>query len=179
MAWKSGLGKPLDLVGLILAVLALLIGAAGLALTWRGVRVSDVSAVLSVSLVLAATFAARVHYQARDEHPFRFLDAAIETYVPPDSLILVGDQDNTTNMQRWNTNRSRRRFVGVARDAVQLPEYTLPAVQRAVNDGHEIWYLQTEAEAPAVLTTALAQTHFCPSTFPRDPSLQLVRWAMC
>jgi hypothetical protein len=179
LAWKPGLDKPLDLVGLLLAVLALLIGAAGLALAWRGVRVSRAAAVLSVPLVLAVTFAALVHYQARDENPFRFLDAAVETHAPPDSLILVGDQDNTTNMQRWNTNRSRRRFVGVARDAVQLPEYTLPAVQRAVNDGHEIWYLQTGAEAPAVLTTALAEMHLCPSTFPVGPSLQLVRWAAC
>jgi Dolichyl-phosphate-mannose-protein mannosyltransferase len=179
LAWKPGLGKPLDLVGLLLAVLGLLVGAAGLALACRGVRAGRAVAGLSAPLVLMVTFAALVHYQARDENPFRFLDAAIETHVPPDSLILVGDQDNTTNMQRWNTNRSRRRFVGVARDAVQMPEYTLPVVRRAVNNGQEIWYLQTETEPPAVLTTALAEMHLCPSAFPLGSSLQLVRWALC
>ena len=179
LAWKPGFGRPLDLAGLLLAVLGLLVGAAGLALAWRSVRVGHVAAGLSTLLVLMVTFATLVYYQARDENLFRFLDAAIETHVPPDSLILVGDQDNTTNMQRWNTNRSRRRFVGVARDAVQLPEYTLPVIQRAVNNGQEIWYLQTETEPPAVLTTALAEMHLCPSAVPFGSSLQLVHWAVC
>ena len=155
LAWKPGLGAAFDPAGLLLASLALLIGATGLALAWRGGRVGCTAAWLGPLLVLAITAGSLARYQCNDYNPYGELGAIVAAYTGPDAVIFVGDHELETNQQFWNVNRTRRHFVGVASNPQQMQKYTLPAAERAVQAGRELWYLQIDGNPPEAFPDAL------------------------
>jgi len=179
LAWKPGLHAPVNIVGLLLAVLGLLIGVVGLRLAWRGRRMGRVAALVSPLVVLGVALGSLAYYQWNDGNPFRSLGAVVEECVSPEAIIFVGDDNLQTNQQIWNVNRSIRRMIGVPSDIGQMQLHTLPIVQRAVQAGQPVWYLQTEETPPVAFLTELANMGLCGTTWPVEASTRLVRWSRC
>ncbi len=179
LTWKAGESAPVDRLGVALATLGVVVGAAALVLAWRGGRAARVGVVLASVLIAVTTIGALAHYQTADRNPFDGIAQSVTSVIPPNAVVMLSGADADTTQAFWNVNRSFLRFVGVPIDGYWVAHRMTPFLQRAGGQNQDVWALQLPDNAPGALNEKMQTANLCEATRQAVPGAWLIHWAPC